>query len=114
MKIEKFSFGSITIDGQKYGTDVLLLPPGAVSKWWRNEGHTLRITDLDEVLAYGPDVLVVGTGVSSMMRVPPGTVRELNSAGIRVEISATQEACACFNRLLKRGERAAGAFHLTC
>jgi hypothetical protein len=114
MRIESFSFGSITIDGENYGNDVILLPPRVISSWWRKESHQLGVTDLAEVLSYHPDTLVVGGGVSSMMRVPESTIMELDSAGIRVEVFPTDQACDRFNRLLEEGKKVAGAFHLTC
>ena len=114
MKIESFSFGSITIDGVHYGSDLLLLPPRVVSSWWRREGHRLVVDDLAQVLAYHPDSLIVGCGVSSMMRVPGSAVGDMESAGIRIEILPTPVAVDRFNRLMDTGEKAAAALHLTC
>lgn len=114
MRIESFSFGTITVDGRKYSNDILLLPPLVVSPWWREEGHRLDKGDLLEVLKYRPDILVVGTGVTGMMRVPDSTVREVESTGMRVAIFTTDKACEHFNSLMEKGEKAAGAFHLSC
>jgi len=50
-----FFFGSITINGEEYSNDVVLLPPRIVSTWWRREGHRLKVDDLTEVVAYRPD-----------------------------------------------------------
>ena len=114
MKIEQFSFGNITIDGEEYGNDLILIPPRVVSTWWRRQGHRLEVDDLGEVLAYHPDVLVVGGGVSNMMRVCPSAIGDMESAGIRVEILATPEAVGRFNELTQKGEKVAAALHLTC
>ena len=114
MKIEQFKFGSVTIDGKTYGSDVVLLPPQVKDNWWRREGHRLFTADLAEVLAYRPSVLVVGTGVSGQMYIPPETVGDMESARIRVEVLPTAEACNRFNELLEAGEKVAAAMHLTC
>jgi hypothetical protein len=114
MRIESFSFGSITIDGEIYGNDVVLLPPRVISSWWRKEGHRLSLTDLAEVLEYQPDAIIVGSGVSNMMKVSESTIRDVESAGIRVEVLPTAQACKRFNRLIEKGEKVAGAMHLTC
>lgn len=114
MRIESFSFGSITIDGENYGNDVVLLPPRVISSWWRKEGHKLSLDDLAEALDYQPDALVVGTGVSNMMKVPESAIRDMESIGIRVEVLSSAEACQRFNQLVESGEKVAGAFHLTC
>ena len=114
MRIDSFSFGSITIDGEKYANDLILIPPGIISSWWRREGHKLAVDDMAEVIAYHPDVLVVGRGVSNMMQVPQSTISDMESTGVRVEILSTPEACDRFNVLMKAGEKVAGALHLTC
>ena len=114
MRIEKFTFGSITVDGQEYGNDLIILPPRIISSWWRREGHRLCVDDLGEVIAFKPDSLVVGSGVSNMLQVPPSTIRDLESAGTRVEILPTQEAVGRFNKLMEEGEKVAAALHITC
>jgi hypothetical protein len=114
MNIDDFSFGSITVDGEKYGNDLVLVPPRVVYSWWRRQGHRLAVDDLAEVVVYRPDVLIVGSGVSNMMQVPPSTIRDMESVGIRVEILPTPEAVERFNVLTAAGEKVAGAIHLTC
>jgi len=85
-----------------------------VAQWRRLEGHRLEVPDLTVVLSYRPGTLVVGSGVSSMMRVPESTIRELESASIRLEIHATPAAVDRFNTLVEEGEKVAAAIHLTC
>ncbi|UCF87876.1 MAG: Mth938-like domain-containing protein [bacterium] len=114
MIIESFHFGSITIDSVIYGSDVIILPPRVLSSWWRREGHKLAVDDLVEVIAHRPDVLLVGCGVSNMMKVPESTIRDLESNGIRVEIYSTPEAIERFRDLEEKGEKVAAALHLTC
>lgn len=114
MRIDSFSFGSITVDGEEYGNDALLLPPMVMSSWWRREGHRLAVDDLAEVVAYHPDALIIGSGVSNMMQVSPSTIRDIESAGIRVEILSTPEAVERFNGLMEQGEKVAAALHITC
>jgi hypothetical protein len=114
MKIDHFSYGSIKIDGELYGNDVLILPPTVSSSWWRRDGHRLCVDDLAEVIAFGADSLVVGSGVSNMLQVPPSTIRDMESTGTRVEILPTPAAVERFNQLMLEGERVAAALHLTC
>lgn len=114
MRIESFSFGSINIAGENFARDVLLLPPRVLSPWWRKAGHRLVLMDIYEVIKYRPDSLVVGTGFSGMMKVPDSTIKDLESAGIVVEIFPTGKACDRFNELVEKRKRVAGAFHLTC
>jgi len=114
VRIDSFSFGSITIDGEDYVHDLLLLPPRVISGWWRKEGHSVSVRDLAQVTAYHPEILVVGTGVPGMMRVPESTIRDMESTGIKMEVYPTQQACSRLNNLLEKEEKVAGALHLTC
>jgi len=116
MAIDDYAFGRITIDGRSYTSDVIVLPDGVRDGWWRKQGHSLAIDDLDVVATAAPAVLVVGTGYYGRMTVPEETRRWLAARGIEVRIAPTSEAAALLNELLEThpGGRVAGAFHLTC
>jgi hypothetical protein len=114
MHIDSFSFGSITIDGVTYGSDVILLPPKVVLSWRRREGHRSAAEDFAEVIAYRPETLIVGCGVSKRLRVPPDAIGSMESAGIAVKILSTEEAVGRFNAQLGRCQKVAAAMHLTC
>ena len=116
MAIDDYAFGRITIDGRSYTSDVIVLADGVHDGWWRKEGHSLAIADLDTVAAAAPAVLVVGTGAYGRMVVPDATRRWLEEQGIEVRIAPTSEATALLNELLAAHPvgRVAGAFHLTC
>jgi hypothetical protein len=113
MKIEHYSFGSITIDGSTYTSDVIIYPDRVNASWWRKEGHNLNIVDLTDVLKARPDVLLVGTGSSGLMKVPKETLSHLESKGIEVHVSLTAKAVELFNNLQSE-RKVIAAFHLTC
>ncbi len=113
MMIEDYSFGKITIAGRSYTKDVIILPGRVLSPWWRKQGHSLVPEDLDDVLAEGPEVLVVGTGAMGVMTVPAETVSFLSSKGIKIMAMRTGQAVEEFNRLATERKTAA-ALHLTC
>ena len=112
--IDSYRFGEITVEGVRYTRDLIILPGGVRPNWWRREGHRLSLEDLEEVLREKPEVLVVGTGYSGLMRVPKELVERLREEGIEVMIQRTGEAWKTYNRLLGEGRRVAAAFHLTC
>jgi len=58
-------------------------------------------------------VLVVGTGYSGLMTVPPETRKFVESEGIELIAQKTAEACKTFNRLVK-SRKVVAALHLTC
>lgn len=109
--IESYDFGRIVIDGKTYTSDVIIFPDRVLDSWWRKEGHNLDIEDLKEVIEFGPEILVVGTGYSGIMKVKDETREFLESKGIKVIVKKTKGACDILNSL---GTNCAGAFHLTC
>jgi hypothetical protein len=113
-RIEEYSFGRIVIGGRAFRRDVIVFPDRVVPEWWRQSGHRLDRADLDEVLSFGPDLLIVGTGASGIMQVPSSTVEALGEAGIEVRALPTDKAVHLFNEEAARGRSVAGAFHLTC
>jgi hypothetical protein len=113
MVIEHYSFGSITIDGQTYTSDVIIYPGRVDSSWWRREGHNLQIADLTEIIKAKPQILVVGTGAYGAMKVSKDTVSYLESKGIEVRVELTDEAVEEFNKLQK-DKIVIAALHLTC
>ena len=115
MKIEHYSFGTITINGKTYTSDVIIYPGRVDSSWWRKEGHKLQIVDLNDVINAKPEVLVVGIGYSGLMAVPEETISYLESKGIKVHVARTKEAVDLFNNLQKKKDKVSiAALHLTC
>jgi hypothetical protein len=112
-RISHYSFGSITVDGKSYRSDVIIYPGRVNSSWWRKEGHYLQREDLEEVVAAKPTTVVIGTGASGVMQVPENTLKWLKANGIEVHVARTAEAVEIYNGL-KDKTTAVAAFHLTC
>ncbi len=113
-RVQAYSFGEITIDGRRYTSDVIIRPDGVLDGWWRKEGHKLHYEDLDKALEAEPEVLVIGTGYSGLMKVPEEVRRKLEEEGIEVIIQDTRKAWKTYNELVEKGRRVVAAFHLTC
>jgi len=114
MRIDSYSFGFMKVDGTEYRGDLIVFPDRIKSDWWRKEGHSLATEDLDDVLAFKPEVLVIGKGASGLMDVPASTQKTLQEAGIEVIAENTSQACNIFNEQVEKGKKVVGAFHLTC
>lgn len=112
-KIDSYRFGKIVIDGQVYTKDVILLPDRVVGGWWRKEGHTLYLSDLKEILAVNPSLLIVGQGAQSRMRVSGEVEEALKDVGITLISLPTGKACEEYNQQSAETIIAA-ALHLTC
>ena len=111
MKIEHYDFGTITIDGKTYTSDLKIIKGRIIPNWWRREGHRLDVCDVEDILEANPPVLVVGTGYSGLMTVAPSLKKELHRREIRLIAVPTAQACEEFNKV---SETAAFAAHLTC
>ena len=114
--IDSYDFGVMVIDGKRYTSDVIVFPDKVMSGWWRREGHRIYVEDLKKILSHKPppEVLVVGTGYSGLVKVMPEVEEALKAMGIRLIVQPTSEAYKTFNDFLKAGKVVVGAFHLTC
>jgi hypothetical protein len=112
-QIDAYRFGRIVVDGAAYRKDVIILPNDVLPEWWREQGHVLRVGDLQPVLDAKTEVLVVGQGVYARLRVPEQTRKALEAAGVDLIALRTKEACQTYNELRERRSVAA-ALHLSC
>lgn len=111
--IKEYEFGRINIDGDVYREDVIIFGDHVQSNWWRQQGHSLVLEDLESVLNDSPTILIVGCGAHGRMAVPESTLRQLDDRGIQVQTHRTAEAVQQYNRI--RDERdVVAALHLTC
>jgi hypothetical protein len=114
--IEKFSFGSIRIDGVSYDYDVVI-EHGDVrkrkkkrSKELRNEfGHTPL--SLGENIPWGCHRLVVGTGASGALPVMEEVRSEASRRGVELIAVPTEQAVELLNR---QAEGTNAVLHITC
>ena len=111
-RIDEYGFGHVVVDGRRETRDLIVLPARVVRNWWRRDGHTLVLEDLEGVLEELPERLIVGTGASSRMRPDPATLEQLRERGVEVECLPTDRAVIRFGEL--DPARAAAALHLTC
>jgi hypothetical protein len=111
-RIDEYEFGRIVVDGQEERRDLIILPNRVVRNWWRKDGHSLVLDDLEDVLGELPDHVVVGTGAAGQMRPDPEAIRRLEERGVKVEPMRTPDAVRRYRDL--DPAKTAAAFHLTC
>jgi hypothetical protein len=111
-RLEDYTFGRLTVDGQEHTRDLIVLPGRVVPDWWRREGHSLAMDDLDEVVDELPARLVLGVGAQSQLRPDPAVIAQLERRGVKVECLPTDAAVRRYGELDER--RTAAALHLTC
>ncbi len=112
--IEKYGFGSMVVGGQTYKSDLKIIGDSVIPNWWRKEGHKLREEDIQDILNYEPEVLVVGTGFFGLMKIDDALRKLLEEKSIKLIAERTGKAMNAFNEAYKEAKRVAGAFHLTC
>jgi hypothetical protein len=111
-RLEGYRFGRILVDGAEETRDLIVLPGRVVRDWWRSDGHSLVLDDLEGVLDELPPHLVVGTGADGRMQPDPATLEQLRARRIDVEVLPTPEAVRRYDEL--DPDLAAAALHLTC
>lgn len=112
--ITAYSFGRMEINGKIYTSDLIIYPAGPIkASWWRRQGHSLSALDIMELIDSGPEIIVVGTGASGLMK-PENDLQDLLTVkGIELIFLPTAEATTKYNELAT-SQWVGACFHLTC
>ena len=114
-RITGYEFGRVEVDGREHTRDVIVLPDRVVAGWWRRDGHSLVLDDLDEVLAELPERLVLGCGAHGRLRPDPSVAEALARRGTELEALPTADAVRRYGEFERENPAAiAAALHLTC
>ena len=111
--IKSYKFGEIKIDDSTYSSDVIIYPDRVDDNWWRGKSHLVEKDDLNKIMKYKPEVLIIGTGAYGIMKVPINTKDYIESNGIELIVCNTRRACDIYNDL-KDEKNIVAALHLTC
>ncbi len=111
--IDSYQFGQVVVNGKKYISDVIIFPDRVRDNWRRRTGHQLWVEDIAEVITENPEVLVVGSGSSGLVKVLPEVQQVVEAQGIKLIVEATDRACHTYNQLCC-SQRAVAALHITC
>ena len=110
--IDHYEFGSIIVDGKRYGYDVIIFK-GKVKDWWRKTSHNVEVDEAKELAGEGVKKIVFGTGEAGVMKVPEEVRDYLKQRGLEVIILKTSDAVDRFNQIYS-DPSALAALHLTC
>lgn len=113
MKIDSYNFGEMVIDGTRYNSDLIISFDNIHARWFRQEGHTIRLSDLKKWIPDNCDRLILGTGASGLCKVLPEIQSFCKEHSIELITSPTKEAVKTYNSLTDKS-RTVAAFHLTC
>ena len=116
MRLDRFEFGSIQIDGTVYENDVIIDRGGVskrkkkASKPFRDKyGHTPL--SVDEKIPWNCRTLVIGTGAEGALPVMPEVKREAERRGVDLVVLPTEQAIGLLN---KKSKKANAILHVTC
>jgi len=100
--------GWVRIGQTEYRSSIVLLPDSVVAGWAPQGFDALTEADFASLLAYEPEMVLLGTG--DRQRFPhPRLLRSLASARVGVEVMDTRAACRTFNILVAEDRRVAAA-----
>lgn len=111
--VDSYQFGVIVVSGKEYTSDVTIFPDRVRGNWWRKTSHQLCLDDIAEVMTENPEVLVVGTGASGLVKVLPEVQQAAKAQSIKLIAETTEKACHMYNQLCQ-SQRVVAALHLTC
>lgn len=117
-QIDKTSFGSITIAGEKIGHDVLIRLDGQISKRKKKlskelygTSHVLSMAEAEYVYEQGAVKLIYGTGQFGRAGLSPEAETFFAQHNCEVQLLPTSQAIKTWNN----AEGAIiGLFHITC
>jgi uncharacterized protein len=102
--IEAYDASHIRINGRAYVAGLAVSADQVAVDWGPSEGGDLRAEHIDALLAWQPQVVIIGTG--ERQRFPdPAVYFALLERGIGVEIMDTGAACRTYNILVSEGRR---------
>lgn len=112
--IDHYSFGTTTISGKRYTSDLKIINGQIIADWWRKSGHSVNIEDVTDILSAEPDYAIFGSGKFGLMKLSAGLKKELTDRGVEVIVEKSGKAVEIFNRLHEEGKKVTACFHLTC
>lgn len=93
--------------------------PGGGREWDWNETGThhrpgIQPADVEEVLAHGAEILVLGRGQQGRLQVMDETLRMIEAHGASVEVLRTGAAVDRYDHLAEQGVPVGALIHSTC
>lgn len=112
INIDNAFFGSIIINGQKHDTDLTIYWDGEILQ--RERKHNITRNDIEELMLKEPEVIVVGTGNSGMMKIDTEAELSARLNGVELVVAETPKAAQEFNKLMRLKKRVVAVMHATC
>jgi len=121
VRFDKTFFGAVVVDGKTH-MDVLVVRDKIVDRetlvkgWFeehKHSHHTVYEHELRRLLEEKPEVIIIGNGQSSVLKVPQSVVKEIRQRNIELIVLETPKAIEEYNELSKI-KRVNALIHTTC
>lgn len=109
--VRAYQPGQLRLADREVDRPVLMSPTELVCPWDAPPVGDLNLKALKPLLAWQPDIVVLGTGPTQAFP-PPLLIAELAELGIGLEVMGTSAACRTYNVLVVDGRRVAAALIL--
>jgi hypothetical protein len=118
LKIDKTSFGSITINGERYDNDVIIRQDNSVHKRKKKlsrekygTSHILSKKEAKYIYEEGVKCIIIGSGQYDTLRLSDEASAFFKSRKCKVICEATPDAIKTWN---EKSDPKVGMFHITC
>jgi hypothetical protein len=117
-KVDKTKFGSITVAGEKYDSDILIRLDGKVTKRKKKlskevygTSHRLSLAEAEFIYEEGAEQIIIGSGQSGMLELSDEAAEFFVQKKCKINLQITPEAIKSWN---KAKGKTIGCFHITC
>ena len=117
-RISDTSFGSITVDGERYNHDIIITLEGRVKKRRKKlskevygSSHTISLPEIEFVYQEDAEGIIIGSGQYGVARLSKEAWDFMADRQCRVVLKNTPEALQDWNSLKGKW---LGLFHITC
>lgn len=109
--VRSYGGGQLRINDVTHTTSVIVTAGTVLAPWRPRSIDELVEADLEPLLALGPEVVLLGTGLRQRFP-PPALLQLLHSLRIGIEVMDTAAACRTYNVLAAEGRPVAAALML--
>jgi len=106
--IRSVSGAGIQVADVHYTGPIILSATRIVEDWTASEAIDLAECDLEKILDFDPEIVLLGTGPSQVF-LPPERMMYFYSRNVGVEVMNTEAACRTFNVLVSESRKVVAA-----
>lgn len=106
--IRSVSEAGIQVVDVHYSGPIILSATRIVEDWTSNQAIDFAESDLEKILAFDPEIVLLGTGASQVF-LPPERMMYFYSRNVGVEVMNTEAACRTFNVLVSESRKVVAA-----